>query len=100
MAAQPASTNLPNTPTETSVPATTAPEVPDTRRIRTTTMDSELAPWPLYDLSAAVQPDTPDTIRDHFRRFRATQEGYRGRWTRGLAAIVVCLHPAVEPDDS
>ncbi|OWZ01310.1 hypothetical protein PHMEG_00027330 [Phytophthora megakarya] len=37
-------------------------------------MDSELAPWPLYDLSAAVQPDTPDTMRDHFRRFRATRK--------------------------
>ncbi|OWZ19281.1 hypothetical protein PHMEG_0006498 [Phytophthora megakarya] len=82
MAAQPARTNLPNTPTETSVPATTAPEVP---RIRTTTMDSELAPLPLYDLSAAVQPDTPDTMRDHFRRFRAT--GKKGIEDAGHEAL-------------
>ncbi|OWZ13919.1 hypothetical protein PHMEG_00012677 [Phytophthora megakarya] len=37
-------------------------------------MDSELAPWPLYDLPAAVQHDTPDTMPDHFRHFRATRK--------------------------
>ncbi|OWZ22734.1 hypothetical protein PHMEG_0002500 [Phytophthora megakarya] len=37
-------------------------------------MDSELTPWELYDLSAALQPDTTYTMRDHFRRFHASQE--------------------------
>ncbi|OWY97430.1 hypothetical protein PHMEG_00032035 [Phytophthora megakarya] len=74
MTAQTTSANLPNTPTETSVPAAATREASDIRRMRTITMDSKLTPWELYDLSTALQTDTPDTMRDHFRRFCASRE--------------------------
>ncbi|OWZ20647.1 hypothetical protein PHMEG_0004907 [Phytophthora megakarya] len=74
MAAQTTSKNRPNTPTESSVPVAATPEASDIRRLWTTTMDSKLTPWELYDLSTVLQPDTPDTMRDHFRRFRASRE--------------------------
>ncbi|KAG3160487.1 hypothetical protein PC128_g21084 [Phytophthora cactorum] len=37
-------------------------------------MEAELTPWGLFDLSGALNPDTPDTMRDHFRRFRAARQ--------------------------
>ncbi|CAI5726887.1 unnamed protein product [Peronospora destructor] len=37
-------------------------------------MNQELWPWALYDLSGATTPDSQDTMRDHFRRFRERLE--------------------------
>ncbi|KAG3062941.1 hypothetical protein PI125_g24439 [Phytophthora idaei] len=42
-------------------------------------MDNRLRPWALYDLSGAQVPDTLDTMKDHFRRFRGLrQKGVEG----------------------
>ncbi|CAI5726891.1 unnamed protein product [Peronospora destructor] len=43
-------------------------------------MNQELWPWALYDLSGATTPDSQDTMRDHFRRFRER----RGKGVSGL----------------
>ncbi|KAG1681914.1 hypothetical protein DVH05_024111 [Phytophthora capsici] len=43
---------------------------PPAARAHTRLMDDELKPWQLYDLSGAVAPDSPDTMKDFFRRFR------------------------------
>ncbi|CAI5726895.1 unnamed protein product [Peronospora destructor] len=43
-------------------------------------MNQELWPWALYDLSGATTPDSQDTMRDHFRRFRER----RGKGVSGV----------------
>ncbi|ETN11250.1 hypothetical protein PPTG_10189 [Phytophthora nicotianae INRA-310] len=37
-------------------------------------MDSELRTWDLYDLSGAVNPDTPEAMKTYFRRFRGLRQ--------------------------
>ncbi|CAI5722735.1 unnamed protein product [Peronospora destructor] len=43
-------------------------------------MDQGLWPWALYDLSGAKAPDSQDTIRDYFRRFRKCYDHLQRSW--------------------
>ncbi|ETI32996.1 hypothetical protein F443_20283 [Phytophthora nicotianae P1569] len=57
--------------TPAQAPATT--DTSSVRRIRPSVMDEELTSWALYDLTPADSPDTPDNMREYFRRFRAAR---------------------------
>ncbi|KAG1702106.1 hypothetical protein DVH05_009898 [Phytophthora capsici] len=61
MAEQQQTTGSTSSATATSPPAA---------RAHTRLMDDKLKPWQLYDLSGAVTPDSLDTMKDLFRRFR------------------------------
>ncbi|KAG3136508.1 hypothetical protein PI124_g19870 [Phytophthora idaei] len=68
-------------------------------------MDNRLRPWALYDLSGAQAPDTLDTMKDHFRRFRGLRQkgvegvGY-GALQESWCASIRRWNRTVEEDES
>ncbi|KAG3172822.1 hypothetical protein PI126_g1149 [Phytophthora idaei] len=68
-------------------------------------MDNRLRPWALYDLSGAQAPDTLDTMKDHFRRFRGLRRkgvegvGY-GALQESWCAFIRRWNRTVEEDES
>ncbi|KAG3236212.1 hypothetical protein PI124_g18776 [Phytophthora idaei] len=62
---------------DSSTPATASASAGDNdqRAQHTFALDGSRAnTMGLFDLSGALNPDTPDTMRDHFRRFRAARQ--------------------------